>query len=155
MSGFSSSSQPTSFLAGTYTIATLPDPAANAKIYAWVTDLHDNQPDRVISDGTYWKPVRPLATRAMSNANQAMTFAALVNSPTQILQGTLTANRNATLLTTYAYPGARFRFKREASGLFSIIVNALTTFNIAAGSWADVEYDASAGWVQTASGGLL
>ncbi len=140
------------FLPGNYTIATLPAASGYAKMYAWVTDLHDSQPDLVISDGTNWKPVRPFATRIVANANVNMTLTPLVNSPTQIMQGTLTANRNITLSTTNAYPGARFRTKREAAGaLLSLLINGI---GLGLNSWADWEYD-GAQWVQTASGGLL
>lgn len=150
---------PSQFLTGDYTIATLPDPTANLRKYAWVTDLHDGQPDFVISDGVNWKPVRPLATRFVANANAAMTLQALSNSPTQILRGTLTAARTLTLSPTMAYSGARFRIKREAVGLFGINIAGLVTTVLGTGLspvWADMEYSAGdGGWVQTASGGLL
>lgn len=146
------------FLPNQYVIANLPNPAHFATKYAWVTDLHDGQPDNVISDGVSWKPVRPLATRHVPNANQNMGLQALVNSPTQIMRGTLTANRQMTLSKALAYSGARFRIKREAGGLFAISVLGLVTasINLSMGSWADFEYSvADGGWVQTASGGLL
>lgn len=146
---------PSRFIDGNFTIASLPAASDNSQKYAWVTDLHDNQPDLVISDGTFWKPVRPLATKVIADANQNMTFTPLVNSPTQILRGTLTAIRNLTLSTTYAYPGARVRFKREAGGLLGINVVGALTNSLGLNSWADYEYVAGQGWVQTASGGLL
>lgn len=144
---------PSPFLTNTYTVATLPSAALYPQMYAWVSDLHDGQPDRCISDGTFWKPVRPFATRAIANANQNLTLTPLSNSPTQIMQGTLTVNRTVSLSTTNAYPGAKFRVKREALGtLLTLIVNGI---GLGLNSWADFEYDASQGWVQTASGGLL
>lgn len=152
----SGSIPPNRFLADNYTLATLPVAADNLRKYAWVTDLFDGQPDYVISDGAKWKPVRPLASRVVSNANANMTLTALANSPTQIMKGTLTAARTISLSTTYAYSGARFRIKREATGLFNLVVNLAVGLNInlAGAGWMDVEYDGTA-WVQTASGGLL
>lgn len=147
------------FLDGVFTVATLPSAADNTQRYAWVTDLHDGQPDYVISDGTSWKPVRPLAARFVANANSNMTLQALANSPTQILRGTLTAGRTITLSQTMAYSGARFRIKREAGGLFALTVNGLLNTILGTGLgavWMDMEYSAGDnGWVQTASGGLL
>jgi hypothetical protein len=136
----------------TYTVATLPDASQFYRQYAWVTDLHDAQPDYVLSDGVNWKPVRPLAARIVANADSAMTLQALVNSPTQVLRGAITANRTLTLSTTRAYSGAKFRVKREATGLFGVVIGALGT--LALNSWMDMEYDGTQ-WVQTASGGLL
>lgn len=143
---------PSVFLPGQFLIAELPPAVDNQRKYAWVTDLFDGQPDIVISDGTYWKPVRPLATKVVTNSNTNMTLTPLVNAPTQIMQGTLSANRTVTLSTVNAYPGARFRTKREAGGaLVSLLVNGL---GLGLNSWADFEYDGTQ-WVQTASGGLL
>jgi hypothetical protein len=139
-------------LPGTFVIAALPDPAQFYRQYAWVTDLHDGQPDYVLSDGVNWKPVRPLAARIVANADSAMTLQALVNSPTQVLRGAVTANRTITLSTTRAYSGARFRLKREATGLFGLVIGTLGTLGL--NSWMDMEYDGTQ-WVQTASGGLL
>lgn len=155
---FFQAAPPSPFLDGQYTVATLPAAAGNARKYAWVTDLHDNQPDLVISDGTNWKPVRPFATAVIANANQAMTYTPLLNSPTMILKGTLSAIRTITMSTTYAYSGAKVRFKREATGLFNINIAGLVTVGLGGVSlgWADMEYSiGDGGWVQTASGGLL
>jgi hypothetical protein len=137
---------------GQATVATLPPPAGYERKYMWVTDLHDGQPDYVISDGTYWKPVRPLASRIVANSNVAMTLQALVNAPLQVMQGTLTTSRTLNLSLISAYPGARFRIKREAGGLFGLVIGTVGTLTGA--GWMDVEF-AGTGWVQTASGGLL
>lgn len=147
---------PTSFLSGNYTLATLPDPTQNLRKYAWVTDLFDGNPDYVISNGAVWKPVRPLAVNTVANANANMSLSALANAPTQILAGTLSAQRTVTLTTTLAYSGARFRIKREAGGLVSLLVNSVSTLvgTLSASTWADFEFDGTA-WKQTASGGLL
>jgi|AACY02.14.fsa_nt_gi hypothetical protein len=137
---------------GQATVATLPPASAFERRYMWVTDLHDGQPDYVISDGQFWKPVRPLASRVLPSANVSMTLQALANAPTQVLRGTLTANRTVALSTANAYPGARFRIKREAGGLFGLTVESLGLLNGA--GWMDLEYTGT-GWVQTAGGGLL
>ena len=159
LSGYAKSTDiaPSRFMSGNYTVSTLPSAASNAQKYAWVTDLFDGQPDLVISDGTNWKPVRPLASKVVANANQAMTLTPLLNSPTQIMRGTLSAARTVTLSTTYAYSGARFRIKREAGGLFNLNIAGLVTVALSgiSPSWMDMEYVPSEGWVQTASGGLL
>lgn len=146
---------PTSFLSGSYTLATLPAAGSNTRMYAWVTDLHDGQPDLVISDGSVWKPVRPLATKVVADSNSGMTFTCMANSPTMILKGTLTLARNITFVDTYAYGGAKVRFKREATGLFNINILGAVTAALGLNSWADMEYVPGTGWVQTASGGLL
>ena len=146
------------FLPGNFTVSTLPDPVAMAKRYAWVTDLHDGQPDRVISDGVAWKPVRPFAATVIANATGARTFTPLMNAPTQILRGALAAAVTNTLSETYAFSGAKFRIKREASGLVSMLVkNTAGTLIATLGSstWADFEWVSGQGWVQTASGGLI
>lgn len=144
---------PSSVLPGDFTLAALPPAVDNARKYAWVTDLFDNQPDLVISNGTVWKPVRPLAARTTSG-DVNMTLMAMANSPTQILNQTITANRTVTLSTQYAYSGARFRILRGGGGaLVSIIIGALGSLGLA-GNWMDVEFDGT-GWKQTASGGLL
>lgn len=143
------------FLSGNFTLATLPAAASNSQMYAWVTDLHDSQPDLVISDGTLWKPVRPLAAKVVADSNAAMTFTCMANSPTMILRGTLTQARNITFVDTYAYGGAKVRFKREASGLLGINILGAVAASLGLNSWADMEYVVGTGWVQTASGGLL
>jgi len=153
MADFGASFPPpaTSVIPGDFTVANMPDPTENARKYAWVTDLHDGNPDYCISAGGFWKPVRPLVVNNVANANTNMTFQPLKNAPTQILKGTLTAIRTMTISPTMAYPGARFRIKREAGGLFNVLIGGL---GLSLNSWADWEYDGTQ-WVQTASGGLL
>jgi hypothetical protein len=142
---------PLTILPGNYLLAGLPSASESARMYAWVTDLFGGPGDMCLSDGVNWKPVRPLAVNTVANGNANMSFLAMANAPTQIIQGTLTAARTVTFGTTYAYRGARFRIKREAGGLFSLVTNGL---GLALNSWADWEFDGTA-WVQTASGGLL
>jgi uncharacterized cupin superfamily protein len=66
----------------------------------------------------------------------------------------LTANRTATLSTTNAKEGARFRVVRGAgaTGAFSLAVGSLATLWVP-GEWAEVTYDAgTAAWVLTGYG---
>lgn len=144
-------------LNGDYTVSTLPSAADNQRKYAWVTDLHDTQPDYVISDGVNWKPVRPLAVKDLVSATGAMTLQALKNSPTQRIK-TMTGNATLTLSPTAVYSGARFRVKKEASGIITATIVGLVN-TILPGltpSWADYEYSVGdGGWFISASGGLL
>jgi hypothetical protein len=68
---------------------------------------------------------------------------------TQRWNTTLTADRTATLSTTGAYTGARFRIVRteSATGAFSLIVaGAATLLRLAPGQWCEAEYNGTA-WV--------
>lgn len=145
---------PSNVLPDQYALAQLMlvDPAANARKYAWCTDLFGGAGDMCLSDGVNWKPVRPFAVQTIANANSDQTFICMADAPTIIEQGTLTASRVRTLSTQYAYKGARFRMKREAGGLFNMLINGVVPMGL--NSWADFEFNGTA-WVQTASGGLL
>lgn len=136
---------------GDYTVSTLPDASLYAKRLAWVTDLHDTQPDYVMSDGTRWKETNSDSASIIANGNTNLTFNPFVNAPIQIIQGTLTAQRTCTINTTLAYPGQTFTIKREAGGLFNLVVN---TIGVGLNSWADFVYNGTA-FVQARSGGLL
>ncbi len=142
-------------LPGQYTVSQLMamDPAQYARCYAFCSDLFDGVGDMCLSDGNAWKPVRPeTGVRTVTNANADGTLICMVNAPTQLMRGALSANRSWTLSTQYAYRGARFRVKREATGtLLSLLVNGI---GLGLNSWIDHEFDGTA-WVQTASGGLL
>lgn len=146
---------PSRFIPGSFSLASLPPAADNVQMYAWATDLHDGNPDYVISNGIAWKPVRPLSANVVANGNTNMTFTCMQNSPTQIVRGALTGIRTMSFVDTYAYSGARVRIKREASGLFALNILASVTNILGASSWADYEFVPGTGWVQTASGGLL
>ncbi|WDZ97975.1 hypothetical protein Herbaro_09400 [Herbaspirillum sp. WKF16] len=138
-------------LPGQVNIAGLPSAALYPRKYMWVTDLFGGPGDYVISDGTNWKPVRPLAVQSPVAAD--MTISALVNAPTQIVTGTIgtAVTRTVSLGTANAYPGAKFRVVRQATGLGSLIAGLV---GISINGWADFEYNGSA-WIQTGSGGLL
>ncbi len=146
------------FLPGEYTVATLPNATDFNKAYAWVSDLHDGQADRVISSGGYWRPVRPLASKAIAMTNAGWVYQPLLNSPVIRLQGALTLGSSLELSKTRAYPGQVVRIKRETTGLFNISVKTgiagLTIGTQAANSWADFTFDGT-DWFQSASGGLL
>lgn len=138
-------------------IAALPAASAYPGKYAETSDLF-GVGGYVVSEGSFWKPVRPLSVATVTNANSDLTFTTLLHAPTQILQGTLSVSRVVTLDTSLAYLGARFRIKREASGvLLNITVKvgavSLSTMSLAS-QWTDYEFNGTT-WVQTASGGLL
>lgn len=140
-------------LPGVYTLAELMvvDPVPNARKYAWCTNLFGGSGDMCLSDGVNWKPVRPFGIQMVANANLDMSFTCMSNAPTQVMQGVLTAPRAVSLSNTFAYPGAIFRVKREATGLSALLVNGI---GISLNSWIDFEFTGSI-WVQTGSGGLL
>lgn len=140
---------------GTFTLATLPDPRATARRTAWVSDLY-GVGGRVVSEGGFWKPIRPLAASSMASPTADMTVTPLLAATTLIVTGTLSATRNLTLGlgTGFAlpYPGYRQRITRKSAGaLTSLLVNGV---GLSLNGWADFEFDGAA-WVQTASGGLL
>jgi hypothetical protein len=138
---------------GTFTVATLPDPAAFPRRTIWCADLHEGAGGRLVSESGFWKPIRPLAMGTQGNSNQNLTLIPLSHSPTQIMPTTLTANRTISFSTTNAYPGQRFRIKRTGGGLFNLITSVAS---LGANSWADFEFDpVGNAFVQTASGGLL
>ncbi len=142
---------PDSISIGDYTVSTLPSATNYAKKLAWVSDLHDGLPDYVMSDGTRWKLVNTDAAFTTTNSNVDRTIYPFVNAPVQIAKGTLSAGRTWTISTTNAYQGMQFTVKREAGGLFSLLVNSI---GIGLNSWADFVFDGT-NWVQTRSGGLL
>lgn len=147
---------PSIIIDGQYAVDTLPAANQFARRYAWVTDLHDGQPDYVISDGVGWKPVRPLAVRDMSNPT-SMTLQALKNSPTQRIK-TMNVSPVITFSTDLAYGGAKFRVFKPASALLTVTLGGLVNVVLPGltAQWADMEYSVGdGGWVQTASGGLL
>lgn len=145
----------------TYTVDTLPLPGSYPRRTAWVSDLFADQPipgGRVVSEGGYWKPIRPLATASpVVTGRTALALTPLLHSPTQVLTGAVAAGVGFTLSysTVNAYPGARFRTIRKATGGLGSTMTLLGSL-IPLGSWVDHEFDPSTNtWVQTASGGLL
>lgn len=145
----------------TFTLATLPDPADFTRRTIWVTDLWSALPapqrgGRMVSEGGFWKPIRPLVAGTFASAT--MVVEPLVMPTTVILDAgpALAVVHNVTLGTGsgYAVPasGYRQRIVRPALaflGNINIIGKLLT-------GWADFEFDGTTGtWKQTASGGLL
>ena len=82
----------------------------------------------------------------------AATLDMRTSEQTNVWNTPLTANRAVTLTTTGAFEGAKFRVVRTAAatGAFNLTVAGK---NLAAGQWADVEYDGAA-WFLTAFGSL-
>lgn len=156
-SGFFQPQSPSRFIPGNFLLANLPPAADYLQMYAWATDLHDGQPDYVISDGTNWKPVRPLAVKDLVGVTGSMTLQALKNSPTQRVK-TLTGNATFSFSSVGVYSGAKFRVKKEATGVLTATIAGLVS-TILPGltpSWADYEYSVGdGGWFISASGGLL
>jgi hypothetical protein len=151
MSGLVSSLYGGGISIGDYTVATLPSAALYPKMLAWVTDLHDGMPDYLMSDGTRWKETNADAAAIIANGNTNLTLNPFLNAPIQIVQGTLTAQRTCTINSTNAYSGQGFTIKREAGGLFNLVIN---TVGIGLNSWADFVFNGSS-FVQVRTGGLL
>lgn len=138
-------------------IASLPTASTYPGKYAETSDLF-GVGGYVVSEGGFWKPVRPLSVGLVTNSDADMTLTTLIHAPTQILQGTLTAARTVTLSTVNAYSGAKFRIMRQSTGvLISTLVKVSATLlgTLAlTNQWTDYEFNGTT-WVQTASGGLL
>ncbi len=144
---------------GTYTLATLPDPAATPRRTLWCSDLWSTLASpggRMVSEGGTWKPIRPLVVSSMAAPSTDQVVQPFVMGTTLLVTGTLAANRNLTLGTgsgfALPYAGYRQRVTRKATGtLVSLLVNGV---GLNLNGWADFEFDGTA-WQQTASGGLL
>lgn len=142
---------------GTFTLATLPDPAATMRRTAWVTDLY-GVGGRVVSEGGFWKPIRPLVTSTMTVAN--MTTTPLL-TPTTLLLGNagllglgITMNVTLGMGSGFAVPFAGYR-QRVVKPVGALgVLNVIGALTKALTGWADYEFDGTA-WQQTASGGLL
>lgn len=97
--------------------------------------------------------------RALSadNGDASATLTIATSERAQRWATTLTADRTATLSTTGAYTGARFRIIRTeaSSGLFVLYVSAAsaTIATVLRGQWCDVEYSGTA-WIVVAKGDI-
>lgn len=89
----------------------------------------------------------PLVSADRGDAS--VTLQVTVDEGIQRFATTMTANRTITLSATTAYPGARFRVVRSATGAFTLSVGGLILLN--SGQWAEVAYTGSA-WILTATG---
>lgn len=102
-------------------------------------------------------PSAEVLALSADNGDASATLAVATSERTQRWATTLTADRTATLSTTGAYTGARFRIVRTeaATGLFSLYVAAAsaTIATLLRGQWCDVEYSGSA-WIVVAKGDL-
>jgi hypothetical protein len=139
----------------TVTLATLPDPSLWPKRTIWVSDLF-GVGGRMVSEGGFWKPIRPLLAGSIPSGN--MTATPLVSPPTMILTGTLALGITHTVTLgmgsgfAIPSPGYRQRIVKPSGALGTLsVIGALTK---ALTGWADFEFDGTA-WQQTASGGLL
>lgn len=141
-----------SFVQGIFTVATLYallPPANYLRMYAWVQDLFGGNGDFCVSDGQYWKPVRPLLVQNLAASD--ITLQALTHAPTQIMTGALAlgVTKTVTLGTTNAYPGAKFRVLRQATGLGALLGGLGVSLPV--NGWADYEFDGAV-WQKTAAG---
>jgi len=102
-------------------------------------------------------PTAELLGLTADNGDASATLTVGTSFRTQRWATTLTADRTATLATTTAYLGARFRIVRAeaAIGNFSLIVSAssATLIRLTPGQFCDVEYTGSA-WILVAHGWL-
>lgn len=80
-----------------------------------------------------------------------VTLVALVDSPTQRVTSSLTADRTWTLSATNAHRGAKFRIVRTGLGAGQLIVTGIKTIPAATAAFIDVEHDGS-GWKFTGYG---
>lgn len=146
-------------LPASYTVDTLPDPAANMGKYARVTDLFGATTDLVLAAQTgalsYWKPVRPVfAAKQTVSAN--ITLQALKSPSVLLLDGNvpLGTTRTLTLSDTLAFPGASFRIKQRNTlgtilGALNVLnVNLGTPVSIITGGSQEFIWDATDKWVQ-------
>lgn len=150
---------------GEYTLATLPDPLTMARRTIWVTDLWSAITDppkrggRMVSEGGFWKPIRPLVTSPPINV-ATMTTAPFVTPTTLLLGNAGLLGLGVTMAVTLGfgsgfavpYPGYRQRVVKPAGALGTL--NIIGVAMKALTGWADYEFDGTA-WQQTASGGLL
>ncbi|GLS44371.1 hypothetical protein [Methylobacterium brachythecii] len=146
-------------LDGSFTVDTLPDPAANLDRYARVTDLFGVKRDLVLASivngVAFWQPVRPVYA-AKQTITADMTLTALKTPSVLLLDGTIAlgATRKLTLSPTLAFPGASFRLKHRTSlgsilGTLQVLnINLGTPISILTGGTFEAVYDMTDGWVQ-------
>lgn len=121
---------PSSILAGSYTVDTLPTPNAGmVGSYARVTDLFGEKTDLVLCSvfGTtyFWQPVRPQWARSIAG-NQNLTLTPMKAASILRITGTMTASRTYTFDTTLAWPGAQFKIAFDGTlGLFGVTLAGL------------------------------
>ncbi len=100
-------------------------------------------------------PSAEILAMSSDNGDASATLTVGSSARTQRWATTLTSDRTATLSTTGAYTGARFRIVRTeaATGLFSLYVSAAsaTIAILLKGQWCDVEYTGTA-WIVTGKG---
>lgn len=143
-------------LPGTYTIDTLPDPAASVGYYAIVTDLFGEKTDKVLassSAGTaYWQPVRPIYSKTTPVAAD-MTLLPLKHPSVQFLTGSvgIGVTRNVTLSPALAWPGATFEIRNDMTGLGALKLAGLSVgglLSLVFGTQQRFFYEQGIGWKQ-------
>lgn len=153
---------------GSVVLADLPDPANWSRRTIWVTDLWRALPvaqrgGRMVSEGGYWKPLRPLV--AYTAAVASMETTPLVTPTTLFLTNASALGVGVTRTVTLGMgsgfavpaPGYRQRIVKPAGalGVLNVIGGTLLApITKALSGWADFEWDGTQ-WSQSASGGLL
>jgi hypothetical protein len=127
----------------TPTVANLPDASA-FKTYVdlpiYLSDLGGGA-GHVRSNGTAFIRENILGETTISS-DADFTLTNLLSATRILHTGTLTANRTATLATTYAVAGSSRLVTRTGSGAFTLSVGGLC--NLLQNEWAEVVYDGSA-----------
>lgn len=128
-----------------------------ATLYApgqWAAVRYDAGLAAWILEAFGFLPTAGVVNVAADVGNASATLTVGTSSETQRWATALTADRTATLSTTGAWAGARFRITRAetATGAFSLIVmGAAQLLRLAPGQWCDAEYTGTA-WIITGYG---
>jgi hypothetical protein len=137
---------PTAVLTGSFTVATLPDPAQNKARYAFVTDLGGGA-DMVLSDGGYWKHIRQGQAGTIAGGG-GITLTPLISPPILVVSGTGLASTSITILTQNLYPGATFRIiipgalaALATAGINVQGVAGSLQLPLVGGTWQDVQWN--------------
>jgi hypothetical protein len=141
---YSSLYSSSSVLPGSFTVATLPDPAANKARYAFVSDLGGGA-DMALSDGTYWKHIRQGVETDVVGGGP-ITITPLVSPPIMRVTGTGLASTSITITTANLYLGATFRIivpgSLAALATFGIqVAGTGTVLGQLGATWQDVQWN--------------
>ncbi len=123
----------------------------------WCVVVYDSGTTAWILTGYGILPSAEILAFSADNGDASVTLTIGSSARSQRWATTITADRTATLSSTGAYTGARFRIIRTeaSSGLFSLFVSAAsaTIATLLRGQWCDVEYTGSA-WIVVATGNI-
>ncbi len=121
----------------------------------WCVVVYDSGTSAWVLAGYGILPSAEIRALSADVGDASATLTVGTSERTQRWATTLTADRTATLSTTGAYTGARFRIVRTeaASGLFSLQIASAsaTILRLNRAQWCDVEYTGSA-WIVVATG---